>query len=73
MPIITNGIGSAGARLPGVIAEDGIVEFVEELCLRFGLFNDNTQVCLQGDNLAVELTISTNMSKEHFRIGCFSK
>ncbi len=33
-------------RLPGVIAEDGIVEFVKELCLRFGLFDDNTQVSL---------------------------
>ncbi len=47
-----------------VSAEDGIVEFVEELCLHFGLFDDNTQ----GDNLAVELTISSNMGKEHFRI-----
>ncbi len=33
-------------RLPGVIAEEGLVEFVEELCLRFGLFDDNTQVSL---------------------------
>ncbi len=47
-------------------AEDGIVEFIEE---RFGLFDDNTQIRLQGDNLAVELTISWNIGKEHFRIG----
>ncbi len=35
--------------LPIVSAEDGIVEFVEELSLRFGLFDDNTQICLQED------------------------
>ncbi len=52
--------------LPGVSAEDGIVEFVEELCLHFGLFDDNTQIRLQGVNLAAELTIG----KEHFRVGC---
>ncbi len=34
--------------------EDGIVEFVEEVCLRFGLFDD----------LAAELTISSNMGNE---------
>ncbi len=48
-------------RLPVVGAEDGVVEFIEE---HFRLFDDNTQ----GDNLAVELTISSNMGKEHFRI-----
>ncbi len=52
-----------------MIAEDGIVEFVEELCVRFGLFDDSTQVRLQGDNSAAELTISSNMGKENFRIG----
>ncbi len=31
-----------------VSAEDGIVEFVEELCLRFRLFDDSIQVPLQG-------------------------
>ncbi len=55
--------------VPGVTAEDGIVEFVMELCLRFGLYDDGTQIRLQGDNLAAELTISMNMGKEHFRIG----
>ncbi len=53
MPINTDGI---------VSAEDGIVEFVVEICMHFGSFDDNTQVRLQGNNL--------NMGKEHFRIGC---
>ncbi len=39
-------------RLPGVSAEDGIVEFVEEPCLCFGLFDDNTQIRLKEDNLS---------------------
>ncbi len=56
--------------MPGVSAVDGVVELVEELCLRLGRFDGNTQVRLQGDNLAVEVTISTNMGKEYFRIGC---
>ncbi len=38
-PIITNGISSAW--LLGVNAEDGIEEFVEELCVHFGLYDDN--------------------------------
>ncbi len=46
--------------LPVVRAEDGIVEFIEKLSLRFGLFDDNTQLCLHRDNL----TISSNMDKE---------
>ncbi len=49
-------------RLPSVSAEDVIVEFVEELCLRFGLFDDNTQVRLHGGNLpTIKLMISLNM------------
>ncbi len=40
--------------------EDSIIEFVEELCLRFRLLSDNTQFRLLGDNLVVELTISWN-------------
>ncbi len=48
--------------------EDSIIEFVEKLSLRFGLFDGNTQICLQGDNLMTELTISSNMGKEHFRL-----
>ncbi len=40
-------------KLPGVSAEGGIVDFVEELCLRFGLFDDSTQIRLQEDNLLV--------------------
>ncbi len=58
-------------KLPGVSAEGGIVEFVMDLSLRFGLFVDSTQIRLQGDNLAAELTISMNMDKEQFRIGYF--
>ncbi len=49
---------------------EGIVEFVEQLSLRFRLFDDNTQMRLQGDDVAAELTISSKMGKEHFRIGC---
>ncbi len=30
--------------LPGVGAEHGVVQLVEELCLRFGLIDDNTQI-----------------------------
>ncbi len=56
-------------KLAGVSVEDGIVEFVEEHCLRFGLFNDNIHIRLQGNNLAAELTIVSNMGKEHFQIG----
>ncbi len=37
--------------------EDGIVEFVEELSMYFGVFDDNTQISLQGGNWAAELTI----------------
>ncbi len=50
--IITDGIG-----FPVASAEGGIVEFVEELYLRFRLFDDNTQICLQGDSLMDEMTI----------------
>ncbi len=57
-------------RLPSVSAEDSTVEFVEELCVRLGLFDDNTQIRLLRDNLAAELKISSSMGKEHFRIGC---
>ncbi len=53
-----------------VSAEGDIVEFVEELILCYGLFNDNTRTSLQGDNLVAELTISSNMGNWHFRIGC---
>ncbi len=56
-------------RLPGVSVADGIVEFVEKLCLRFEHFDDSTQFRLQGDNSAAELTVSSNMGKEHFRVG----
>ncbi len=56
--------------MPIVSAEDGIVEFVEELSLHVRLFDDDTSIRLQGYNLAAELTISSNMNKEHFRIGC---
>ncbi len=47
------------------VMEDGIEEFVDELGLRFGLFDDNTQIRLQGYNLVVELAISSNLGKEH--------
>ncbi len=56
--------------LPAVSAEDGIAEFAEKLSLRFGLFDVNTQINLQDDNLTTDMTISSNMSKEHFRILC---
>ncbi len=45
------------------VVEDGIEEFVDELSLRFGLFDDNTQIRLQGYNLAAELAISSNLAK----------
>ncbi len=61
--IITDGIG-----FPVVSAEDGIVEFVE-ICLRFRLFDYNTQICLQGDSLMAAMAISSIMEIEHFRIG----
>ncbi len=48
--------------------EDSNIKSVEKLSLRFGLFDGNTQVCLQGDNLMAVLTISSNMGKEHFRL-----
>ncbi len=48
--------------LPVVSAEDGIVEFVVEICMHFGSFDNNTQVRLQGNNLS--------MGKEQLRIGC---
>ncbi len=57
-------------RLPVVRVEDGILEFVEEFSLRFGLLKSNTQIRLQADNLAAELAIFSNMGKEHFQIGC---
>ncbi len=44
-------------------AKDGIVGFVEELSLRFGLFDDYTQIYLQDDNLIIEMTMSSNMGK----------
>ncbi len=43
------------------LVEDGVEEFVDELSLRFGLFDDNTQIRLQGYNLAAELAISSNL------------
>ncbi len=43
-----------------VIVEDGIVE---ELSLRYGIFDDNTQIRFQGDNVAAELKVSSNMGK----------
>ncbi len=57
-------------KLSVVGAEGCNVEFVEYLSLRLGLFDDDTQIRLQGNNLATELTISSNMSKGQFRIGC---
>ncbi len=45
-------------RLPVVWEEEGILEFVDEL------FDDNTQIRLQGDNLAAELTMSSSMGKK---------
>ncbi len=56
--------------LPVVRAEDGVVEFAEKFSLRFGLFDVNTQICLKGDNLMADMTISSNMGKEHYQIGC---
>ncbi len=56
--------------MPVVSAEDGIVEFIEELCLHIGLFHDDTTIRLRGDNLAAELTISSNINKQHFGIEC---
>ncbi len=43
------------------VVEDGIEKFVDELGLRFGLFDDNTQIRIQGYNLAAELAISSNL------------
>ncbi len=57
-------------RLPFVSVEDSIVKFVVELSLHFILFDDVTQIRLQGSNLVGELTISSNMNKEPLRIGC---
>ncbi len=49
-------------RLRVVSAEDDIVE---ELSLRFGDFHENIQSRLQGDDLAAELTIPSNMENEY--------
>ncbi len=49
--------------------KDGIVEFVEKLSLRFGLVDDNTQICLQGGSLMVDMAISSNRGIEHFWVG----
>ncbi len=45
-----------------VMAEEGIAEFVEELSLLFGLFDEDTQIRLQGDNMTTDFTISSNIS-----------
>ncbi len=39
---------------------------VEDLSLRYGVFDENIQSRLQGDDLAAELTIPSNMEKEYF-------
>ncbi len=49
--------------------EDGIVEFVEKLSLRFGLVDDNTQICLQSGSLMADMAVLSNRDIEHFRVG----
>ncbi len=51
-------------------AENGIVELIVKFSLRIRHFDDNAQICFQGDNLAAEMTFTSNVDKEYFPIGC---
>ncbi len=42
-------------------AENDIVELIDKFSLCIGLFDDNAHICLQNDNLAAKMTISSNM------------
>ncbi len=59
MPIISNGITSVvtGCRRGC------------SLSLRIRHYDDNVNTCLQGDNLTVRMTISSNICEQHFRVG----
>ncbi len=54
MPFITCKIGSAGMGFPVIRAENETFEII-------GLFDDNTHICLQNDNLAAKMTMLSNV------------
>ncbi len=54
-------IGSAGMGFPVIRAENDTVELIDKFSLRNGLFDDNTHICLQNDNLPAKMTMLSNM------------